>query len=167
MFGPNADRNWTYRLGEYKEVYANFGKLVCELDVTASFLCDGNRKCVRFRTLTKAENVMNILSKATLIVGLSLIVPTVAIAQEGGDRRGPPTAEMAAELGVSAEVLENCSQGGRPGGGERPAEGEQPERPSREEHEARLTEMASCLSVTPETLDEVMQEYRPVAPDRG
>ncbi|MDO6588924.1 hypothetical protein DS901_13950 [Loktanella sp. D2R18] len=110
---------------------------------------------------------MKILSKATVIVALSLIAPTVVTAQEGGDRRGPPIAEMASDLGVTAEQLEVCSPDRGAAGGERPADGEQPERPSREEHEARLAEMASCLSVTPESLEEVMQKYRPAAPDRG
>ena len=112
---------------------------------------------------------MNMLTKAALLVAFGLSAPTVLAAQQGGERPAPPTAEMAADLGVSAALLESCSPS-QPG--ERPAQGAQPERPSREEHEARLTEMATCLqqgdaSITAQALDEVMQKYRPAAPVRG
>ncbi len=108
---------------------------------------------------------MKMLPKATMMVAFSLIAPTVVTAQDGGGR-GPQPAELAADLGVSVELLESCSPDRGQAGGERP------ERPSREEHETRMTEMASCLqqgnaSITAQSLDQVMQNYRPAAPDRG
>ncbi|SFR44749.1 hypothetical protein SAMN04488005_2067 [Yoonia tamlensis] len=112
------------------------------------------------------------LSKATLIVALGVFAPTFAAAQDGGARPAPQPVEMAAELGVSATLLQSCApEQGQPGGAQS-GNGERPQRPSREEHEARLTEMASCLqqdnaAITAQSLDEVMQKYRPAAPDRG
>ncbi len=105
---------------------------------------------------------MRMLATAFLVTAFGLCLATVATSQTQPPAP-PPLDEMAAELGVSVEVLEGCTPDTRPEPGAQP---------SREEHEARLTEMATCLqsgnpSITAASLDTVLQKYRPEPRERG
>ncbi len=108
------------------------------------------------------EKPMKTLAKTLLIAMIGLSTATIATSQTM-NQEGPPIEEMAADLGVSAAAFETCTSGDRPEPGERP---------TREEHEARLTTLADCLSdtnpsVTAELIGEVMEKYRPAPPNRG
>ena len=105
---------------------------------------------------------MKTLATAFMITMIGLSAATVATSQTL-NQNGPPTGQIAADLGVSTTIFEACSSG------ERPAPGE---RPSRTEHEARLNLLTDCLqqenaSITAEMVGDVMEKYRPSPRNRG
>ncbi|MBB5721824.1 hypothetical protein FHS72_001436 [Loktanella ponticola] len=104
----------------------------------------------------------------TLGITLAAVLFPLAASAQDGQRPAPPTAEIAAALGVSEATLATCmprpERGERPANGERPAEGTRPARPD-------AAAIATCLqaenpSLTEQTVADTLKSFAPERPSR-